>query len=131
QHPATVERDARRKLFLGNLQTHTLVACAAEVWCAPQSWIVRIRRSLHERCMNAVLVLGSALHDASAETAQAGSIFAREAHGTAGSCQALLSGYNHSGCIYTQDLSMSDVTPMSDLTPRQTQILRLIQRFIG
>src|SRR5579863_4940538 len=41
------------------------------------------------------------------------------------SCPESQSGYNHSYCIYKQD------TPMSDLTPRQTQILRLIQRHIG
>src|SRR6202021_3107250 len=35
------------------------------------------------------------------------------------------SGYNYSSCIYKQ------AGEMSDLTPRQTQILRLIQRFIS
>src|SRR5689334_25426753 len=38
-------------------------------------------------------------------------------------CGQALSGYNYSNCIYKQ------VRPkMSDLTPRQTQIRRLIQR---
>src|SRR5205807_1928694 len=41
------------------------------------------------------------------------------------SCRGRRSGYNHSNCIYKQ------VGEMSDLTPRQTQILRLIQRFIS
>src|SRR4051812_49901825 len=40
-------------------------------------------------------------------------------------CSKLRSGYNHSNCMDQQ------VTPMSDLTPRQTQILRLVQRFIS
>src|SRR2546430_8698300 len=41
------------------------------------------------------------------------------------SCRGRRSGYNYSSCIYNQ------VGEMSDLTPRQTQILRLIQRFIS
>ena len=40
-------------------------------------------------------------------------------------CRKLQSGYNHSDCIDEQ------VPTMSDLTPRQTQILRLVQRFIS
>ncbi len=40
-------------------------------------------------------------------------------------CAACCSGYNHSICINDQLIAMSD------LTPRQTQILRLIQRFIS
>ena len=40
-------------------------------------------------------------------------------------CRRLQSGYNHSHCINEQ------VAEMSDLTPRQTQILRLVQRFIS
>src|SRR3977135_2665770 len=40
-------------------------------------------------------------------------------------CSRLQSGYNHSNCIDEQ------VADMSDLTPRQTQILRLVQRFIS
>src|SRR5256886_5244466 len=41
------------------------------------------------------------------------------------SCRGRRSGYNYSSCIYKQ------AGEMSDLTPRQTQILRLIQRFIS
>src|SRR2546429_7084685 len=41
------------------------------------------------------------------------------------SCRGRRSGYNYSNCIYKQ------AGEMSDLTPRQTQILRLIQRFIS
>jgi len=43
----------------------------------------------------------------------------------AAACPRTQSGYNHSDCTDEQ------VADMSDLTPRQTQILRLVQRFIA
>ena len=46
-------------------------------------------------------------------------------HGVVAACGGWMAGYNHSNCTNKQ------VLVMSDLTPRQTQILRLIQRFIA